>query len=89
MVRGRGDGAGRDVGAVGENVIAENLGEPWQIAIFFPLFAVFLYLADRRPQTRHLDDVGIRAAVGVGLAQSLSLMPGVSRPGSRSPRAGC
>ena len=69
------------VGAVGENVIAENLGEPWQIAIFLPLFAVFLYLADRRPQTRHLDDVGIRAAVGVGLAQSLSLMPGVSRSG--------
>jgi undecaprenyl-diphosphatase len=69
------------VGAVGENVIAENLGEPWQIAIFLPLFAIFLYLADRRPQTRHLDDVGIRAAVGVGLAQSLSLMPGVSRSG--------
>ena len=69
------------VGAVGENVIAENLGEPWQIAIFLPLFAVFLYLADRRPQTRHLDDVGMRAAVGVGLAQSLSLMPGVSRSG--------
>jgi undecaprenyl-diphosphatase len=62
-------------------VIAEKLGEPWQIAIFLPLFAVFLYLADRRPQTRHLDDVGIRAAVGVGLAQSLSLMPGVSRSG--------
>jgi undecaprenyl-diphosphatase len=69
------------VGAVGENVIAERLGEPWQIAIFLPLFAIFLYLADRRPQTRHLDDVGIRAAVGVGLAQSLSLMPGVSRSG--------
>ena len=69
------------VGALGENVIAENLGEPWQIAILLPLFAIFLYLADRRPQTRHLDDVGIRAAVGVGLAQSLSLMPGVSRSG--------
>ena len=69
------------VGALGENVIAENLGEPWQIAILLALFAVFLYLADRRPQTRHLDDVGIRAAVGVGLAQSLSLMPGVSRSG--------
>ena len=69
------------VGAVGESVIAENLGEPWQIAFFLAFFGVLLYVADRRPQTTHLDDIGIGAAVGVGLAQSLSLMPGVSRSG--------
>jgi undecaprenyl-diphosphatase len=69
------------VGALGEDVIAENLGEPWQIAFFLAFFALLLYLADRRPQTRHMDDVGIRAAIGVGLAQSLALMPGVSRSG--------
>jgi undecaprenyl-diphosphatase len=69
------------VGALGEDVIAENLGEPWQIAFFLAFFALLLYVADRRPQTRHMDDVGIRAAIGVGLAQSLALMPGVSRSG--------
>jgi undecaprenyl-diphosphatase len=69
------------VGAVGENLIAENLGEPWQIAIFLAFFAGLLWLADRSPQTKRMEDVGLRAAVGVGLAQTLSLMPGVSRSG--------
>ena len=69
------------VGAVGENLIAERLGEPWQIAILLGLFGVVLYVADRRPQTKGLGDIGLRAAVAVGLAQSLSLMPGVSRSG--------
>lgn len=69
------------VGAVGENVIAENLGEPWQIAILLALFGLLLYAADRRPETKEMSQVGLKAAVGVGLAQTLSLMPGVSRSG--------
>ena len=69
------------VGALGENLIAERLGEPWQIAILLALFGVLLYVADRRPQTKGLGDIGLKAAVAVGLAQSLSLMPGVSRSG--------
>ena len=69
------------VGAVGENLIAERLGEPWQIASLLGLFGVFLYAADRRPQTKSIGDIGIKSAVAVGLAQSLSLMPGVSRSG--------
>jgi undecaprenyl-diphosphatase len=69
------------VGAVGENLIAENLGEPWQIAFFLAFFAGLLWLADRRPQTKRMEDVGLKAALGVGLAQCLSLMPGVSRSG--------
>ena len=69
------------VGAAGEDVIAEHLGEPWQIAIFLALFGVLLYVADRQPQTRHMDDVGVRSAFAIGLAQTLALMPGVSRSG--------
>ncbi len=69
------------VGAVGENLIAENLGEPWQIAILLAVFGVVLYVADRRPQTKDMGQLGLRAAVAVGLAQTLSLMPGVSRSG--------
>ena len=69
------------VGAVGENLIAERLGEPWQIAILLAVFGVVLYAADRRPQTKQMGEIGLRAAVAVGLAQSLSLMPGVSRSG--------
>ena len=69
------------VGAVGENLIAERLGEPWQIAILLAVFGAVLYAADRRPQTKQMGEIGLRAAVAVGLAQSLSLMPGVSRSG--------
>jgi undecaprenyl-diphosphatase len=69
------------VGALGENLIAENLGEPWQIAILLALFAGLLWLADRRPEARQIGEPGLRSAVAVGLAQCLSLMPGVSRSG--------
>ena len=38
-------------------------------------------MADRTPETKDIGQIGIKAAVGVGLAQTLSLMPGVSRSG--------
>jgi undecaprenyl-diphosphatase len=69
------------VGALAEDWIAHNLGEPWQIAIFLAVFAVLLWLADRRPARRSAGDLSLRSAVAVGLAQSLALMPGVSRSG--------
>ena len=69
------------VGAVGENLIVDKLGEPWQIAILLALFGVFLYVADRQPQTREMGQIGVRSAVAIGFAQALSLMPGVSRSG--------
>jgi undecaprenyl-diphosphatase len=69
------------VGALGEELIADHLGEPWQIAILLAGFAVVLWLADRMPARRELHELRPGAAVAVGLAQSLSLMPGVSRSG--------
>ncbi|MGI9112069.1 MAG: undecaprenyl-diphosphatase UppP [Gaiellaceae bacterium] len=69
------------VGALGETLIAENLGEPWQIAILLALFGGLLWLADRQPESKRMGNLGFRAAVAVGLAQCLSLMPGVSRSG--------
>jgi undecaprenyl-diphosphatase len=69
------------VGALGESAIADNLGEPWQIAILLAVFGVVLWIADRRPARRRMEDLDLKAAVGVGLAQSLSLAPGVSRSG--------
>ena len=69
------------VGVLAGDQIAEHLGEPWQIAIMMALFALVLWWADRRPQTRQLGDLGPRTAVAVGLAQTVSLIPGVSRSG--------
>jgi undecaprenyl-diphosphatase len=69
------------IGFAGESFIADNLGEPWQIAIFLAVFGVLLYVADRQPERREIGGLSLRSAVGIGLAQSLALMPGVSRSG--------
>jgi undecaprenyl-diphosphatase len=64
-----------------EDVIAENMGEPWQIAIFLAGFGLLLGWADRRPSRATMSDLTLRHGLGVGLAQALALMPGVSRSG--------
>jgi undecaprenyl-diphosphatase len=69
------------IGAVFEESIAENLGEPWQIAILLAVFAIVLWWADRRQASRTMDQLSLRSAAGVGVAQSLALIPGVSRSG--------
>lgn len=69
------------VGAAGEDLIAERLGEPWQIAILLAAFALLLWWADRREPSRAMSDLSLRQALAVGFAQSLALMPGVSRSG--------
>ena len=68
-------------GALGESFIAGNLGEPWQIAILLAVFALVLWVADRRPGGRRTEDLGLGSALAVGLAQALALAPGVSRSG--------
>ena len=69
------------IGLVGEDAIASNLGEPWQIAIALAVFALVLWYADRQPERRSMDELGLKAAVGMGFAQSVALLPGVSRSG--------
>jgi undecaprenyl-diphosphatase len=68
-------------GAALESAIVDHLGEPWQIAIFLAVFGIVLFLADRRAQQHEPGDLRARHAVGIGLAQCLALMPGVSRSG--------
>ncbi len=69
------------IGLLLEDVIARHLGEPWQIAIFLAVFAVFLAWADRRPARKDITRITPRQGLALGLAQSLALMPGVSRSG--------
>jgi len=68
-------------GALGESFIEKKLGQPWQIAIMLAVFGVLLWVVDRQPAERHLDDVGVRNGFLIGCAQVLALMPGVSRSG--------
>jgi undecaprenyl-diphosphatase len=68
-------------GAAGESFIEDHLGHPWQIAILLAVFGVILWVADRVRPAREMDEIGWKGALGVGLAQCLALMPGVSRSG--------
>ena len=68
-------------GLLGEDLIADNLGEPWQIAILLAAGALLLAWADRFPQERAMGDLGLGHAVAMGFAQALALAPGVSRSG--------
>jgi undecaprenyl-diphosphatase len=69
------------VGLLGEDWIADNLGEPWQILVLLAAGALLLLWADRSPQERGMGDLGLRQAVVMGFAQALALAPGVSRSG--------
>jgi undecaprenyl-diphosphatase len=68
-------------GAAGEEVIEKKLGQPWQIAILLAVFGVLLWLADRLPERKTINDLRFSVAFAVGVSQILALMPGVSRSG--------
>jgi undecaprenyl-diphosphatase len=56
---------------------------PLLIACTLAIMGVLLWAADRfAPRARALDEITMRDAVLVGLAQCLALIPGVSRSGS-------
>jgi undecaprenyl-diphosphatase len=69
------------VGLLGEDAIADGLGEPWQIAILLSAGALLLLVADRAPQERAMGELSLKQALLMGLAQALALAPGVSRSG--------
>ena len=69
------------VGAALSGPIERHLGEPWQIAIFLAVGALVLYAVDRQPTDRSFRDLTFGKAIFLGIAQTLSLAPGVSRSG--------
>jgi undecaprenyl-diphosphatase len=69
------------IGAVWADKIEKDLGEPWQIAILLAGFGILLWVADRLPQRREMDQLSWGAALAVGFAQAVALAPGTSRSG--------
>ncbi len=69
------------VGGLAGSFIDDHLAEPWLIGINLIVFGIVLYVADRRPQRRRVDDVTIGQGIWIGVAQALALVPGVSRSG--------
>ena len=67
------------VGFATKDIIEENLRTLSVIATTTILFAVVLWIADRRPGSRSL--VSWSDTVWIGLAQTLALVPGTSRSG--------
>ncbi|MBM3827505.1 MAG: undecaprenyl-diphosphate phosphatase [Actinobacteria bacterium] len=69
------------VGVVLETWIDERLGKPWIIAVSLIGFGLVLAWADRRRGERAFEQVGLRDAAIIGVAQVLALNPGTSRSG--------
>jgi undecaprenyl-diphosphatase len=73
---------GAIVGALFENVIQEELGAPWLIAVMLVAFALLLVFVDRRSRSdRAFGTIGPTDGLLLGTAQALALQPGVSRSG--------
>jgi undecaprenyl-diphosphatase len=73
---------GAIAGALFENVIQEQLGAPWLIAVMLVPFGLLLVVVDRRARSdRAFDTIGPRDGLLLGTAQALALQPGVSRSG--------
>jgi undecaprenyl-diphosphatase len=69
------------VGGLGGDWIDDHLGEPWMISLLLIGFGALLLWADRRAQSRALEDGQLRDGVIVGVAQAIALAPGTSRSG--------
>ncbi len=70
------------VGGLFQGVIEDHLRTPGVTALTLPLFGLLLGWADHRgSQSRGLESIRLRDGLIVGLAQSLALIPGVSRSG--------
>ncbi len=70
------------VGGLFGGVIEDHLRTPGVTVLTLPLFGLFLGWADHQgSQSRGLESIRLRDGLIVGLAQTLALIPGVSRSG--------
>lgn len=70
------------VGALLNDFIEREVRAPGLVAVMFAVGATILWFADRWGSLdRGLDGLSARAALGIGVAQALALVPGVSRSG--------
>ncbi|MEO5885008.1 MAG: undecaprenyl-diphosphate phosphatase, partial [Candidatus Limnocylindrales bacterium] len=70
------------VGALFSNIIETQFRDVRLVTVSLVIGAAILWVADRvGTQTRTVDDITPRVAIGVGVAQTLALVPGISRSG--------
>ena len=64
------------------DIIVTTFREPGMVAVTLVIGAVILWLADRwGARTKGVEDVSFPLATGIGAAQALALVPGISRSG--------
>ncbi len=70
------------VGVLFNDFIEQNVRQAGLVAIMLVAGGAVLWLADRwGPRTHTIDRLTFRGAIGIGVAQALALIPGVSRSG--------
>jgi len=70
-------------GFLAQDYIRNNFRSLWLIASTLIVFGLFLGIADHRGRKdRNLEDLTVRHGLAYGVAQSLALIPGVSRSGA-------
>ncbi len=70
------------VGVLLNDLIETAFREPRLVAITLVVGAIILWLGDRLgSKQRRTEELGFVAAVGIGVAQALALIPGISRSG--------
>jgi undecaprenyl-diphosphatase len=73
---------GAIAGVLLNDFVEKNVRQVGLVAILLVIAGAILWLADRwGPRTHTLDRLTFRGALGIGLAQALALIPGVSRSG--------
>jgi undecaprenyl-diphosphatase len=71
------------VGYLGQDLVKGSLWNLWTVAIGMILFSGVMAFAERvTTQLRHQQELNLTDALVVGVAQCLSLIPGVSRAGA-------
>ncbi len=68
-------------GALIEGTAESELRDPALVGAMLLVFCLPMLLAERRPGQRDVTSAGIKDAVLLGVAQSVALIPGVSRSG--------
>jgi undecaprenyl-diphosphatase len=70
------------VGYLFNDAIETTVRDPWIVVVMLVVGAAILWTADHfGKQTRDVDDVTFPVATGIGFAQAVALIPGISRSG--------
>jgi len=69
-------------GVLFEDFVEHKLRAPWLVAILLIVMGIILWIVDRASRkTKGMDQITWLEAIGIGLAQTLALAPGISRSG--------